>query len=88
MNTTELYQKMIATEAAFTADDRNLDKMHAADAAFKAYHDARIAARNEWNALPAGDAKDSAETNAFDTEGCLEDELRWFQIAIGTWEMM
>lgn len=86
-NTTELFQTMTAAEDAFAADDMNLDKLNAADAAFAAYHTELAKRRAEWNALPAGDRKDSAEQNAFDTEGTAVDQLRWFEIAIGTFDM-
>jgi len=85
--TTELHQKVLDTDAAWKADEMNLDKLHASDKAFADYMAAMAAARKVWMALPAGDAKDSAETNADDTEGCAEDELFWLEIAIRTFEM-
>jgi hypothetical protein len=87
MATTDLYQTCIEADAAFHADDLNLDKLRVSDAAFAAYQMAIKAARAEWYALPGGDLKDSAETNAHDTEGTEIDELYWFEIAIRTYEM-
>lgn len=87
-NTTALYQTYMAAEAAFVADELSIAKMDVADAAFAAYGKAKDAARRKWEALPEGDAKDSAEQNAHDTEGCFEDKLRWYEIALGTYEEM
>ena len=87
MNTTDIYRAHVEAEAAYQADDLNLDLMHAANAAYRAYLAAVSQARAIWVALPEGDAKFSAETNAEDTEGCAEDELLWLEIAIRTFEM-
>ena len=87
-NTTALYQIHVAAEAAMIAADYELiTACQVADRAYAAYVAAVSAARAEWNALPVGERKDSAEQNAYDTEGCDEDELRWFEIAISTYEM-
>lgn len=80
-NTTDLFQRVQAAEAAFALNN-DLVVLHKLEDAERAYYDAVAAARAEWNVLPAGDRKDSAEQNAYDTEGCDVDELRWFEIAI------
>ena len=85
--TTKLFQAHQAAEAAMQEGDYAIELQYAADRAFAAWIDAVKAARAEWMALPEGPAKFSAETNAEDTEGCAEDELRWFQIALATYEM-
>lgn len=87
MATTDLYRAMIETEAAWSADAMNLDLLRAADAAFSAHLAAEGAARDRWDAIPAGDAKDSAEQNAYDTEDTGADALRWYEIALRTYEM-
>jgi hypothetical protein len=87
METTELFARHQATEAAYQADDMNLDLMRAADKAYAAFMAGVEKARKEWDALPKGHAKDSAEQNAFDTEGTDVDELYWFVIAIRTYEI-
>src|SRR5262249_30863720 len=91
-NTTELYQQREAAEAAFNAAcdageafDRIMALMHAADAATEAYEAARSAVIIQWTALPAGYRKDSAEQNAYDTEGTDVDALRWHEIALMTY---
>lgn len=84
--TTELYQAYTKAEAAWNAAEMDLDLLWAADAAYKAYSAELIAARDEWAALRDSEAKSSATTNAYDTEGTDEDELYWFQIALSTYE--
>jgi hypothetical protein len=86
--TTDIFQAHAAAEAAYQADDMNISLLNASDAAFAAYMKATATARDEWNALPKGDAKDSAETNAEDTEGTDVDQLYWYEIAIRTYEMI
>lgn len=78
----ELFARKNALEAAWLSDDLNLDKLNAYEQAEREYLSAVAAARAEWNALPSGDLKMSAEENAYDTEGTAEDELFWIQVAI------
>lgn len=85
--TTDLYRQMLATESAWGASKMDLAKLNSADVASALYVSAVGAARKEWKAVPEGEAKDSAENNAFDTEGCREDALRWYQIAAATYQM-
>jgi hypothetical protein len=92
MTTTELFQTYQAAEAASNAaheadapDAIALGQV--SDRAFAAWRAAVAEARTIWQSFPAGARKSSAETNAEDTEGCAEDELRWFDIAIRTYEM-
>lgn len=87
MTTTALFQAYAAAEAAMIAADYSPASQDAADKAHVAWVQAIGAARAEWKALPAGDRKDSAEQNAHDTEGCDVDELRWFEIALMTYEL-
>lgn len=91
MATHPLFAAQQAAQAAFDADDLNLAKLQALDAADAAFYAALGAARAEWQALPEGDAKASAETNAYDTvveqEGALRDELYWLDIALRTYAM-
>lgn len=68
-------------EAAWRADDCNLDKLNAYEAAERAWEARRSELRAQWNALPQNEAKDSAEDNANDSEG-TEDELVWLEVAI------
>lgn len=85
-NTTELFQTMKAAELAFNADDMNTEKLDVLEVAERAYFAEVAKRRAEWDALPAGERKDSAEQNAFDTEGTNVDQLRWLEIALGTYE--
>ena len=82
MATTDLFETLKTAEAAWNADDLNLDLLYALEFAERAYGDAVAARRAKWNALPAGDTKSSAEENANDTEDCRFDRLRWFEVAI------
>lgn len=84
---TELHIAMTAAEAAWRADDMNLDKLHSYEAAERAWNAAVAAKRAEWNALPEGDQKSSAHENADDTEGTFEDELYWLQIAVRSYDV-
>lgn len=84
--TTE-YAALKVAEDAFMADDMNLDKLHALDAAEAVFFGALKVARAEWMALPDGPAKFSAETNAEDTEGCDTDELKWLRVALSTHQL-
>lgn len=86
--TTDLYRAHVAADAAWQADELNLDLLNASDAAFAAYMAAVAEARRAWEALPDCDAKWSAETNAYDTEGTDIDELHWLQIAIRTFDII
>lgn len=87
MNTTALYNSMIEANAAFAADELNLEKLRVLEAAETAYYAAVAAKRAEWNARPTGDRKDSAEQNAVDTEGCEIDQLRWYEVALMTYNL-
>lgn len=94
MVTTELFQKVVATEAAFTQSVKDsqigagdLQLMKIADEAFAEYVAAVSIARAKWDGVPSGDAKDSAEQNANDTEDTDVDQLRWYEIALMTWEV-
>jgi hypothetical protein len=62
------------------------------DAAFAAYIAAEIKALAVWDAIPSGEAKDSAHTNADEMmhlEKLImsEDKLGWLRAAIDTYEM-
>jgi hypothetical protein len=89
---TELYRAHLAAEAAAdaarasTAPIDMLPLGQACDRAWAAYMAAVKAARLEWEALPKGDRKDCAEQNAYDTEDTDEDELRWFEVALATYD--
>jgi hypothetical protein len=85
--TTALFQAFTAADAAWNADELNLDLLRASDAAYAAYMAAVAATRAEWNAIPEGNGKFSAEINAHDTEGTDIDELFWLEIAIRTYEI-
>jgi hypothetical protein len=85
--TTELYQAYKKADAAFEASSTNLDLCNISNETFTAYMQAVGAARKEWEAITGSAAKDSAENNAFDTEGAVEDELYWFEIALSTYKM-
>lgn len=85
--TADLFQKMIEAKTAWEADDMNLSKLSALEEAEVAFFAALKIAREKYEALPEGWAKDSAEQNAFDTEDTNVDELRWFEIALATYEM-
>lgn len=87
MATTDLYRSHQAAEAAWRADDMNLELLRTSDAAYAALMAATKTAREQWEAIPASDAKSSAENNAYDTEGTAEDQLRWFEVAIMTYNM-
>jgi hypothetical protein len=89
---TDLYAAMNAAEAAFAADDTiaNLRALEAAEQAYFAY---LKVARSQWNALPEGDRKDSAEQNANDTRDVDQafepgNELAWFHVALGSYDML
>lgn len=84
---TTLFARMNAADAAFRADDMNLDLLHVLEAAEKAYFAELAIWRARWTEIPTSDAKYSAETNAEDSEGTAEDELRYLQIAVRTYEM-
>jgi hypothetical protein len=96
--TTDLYNAKIAAEAAYQATIKDsystdelidaLAKGKAWDQAEFAYSNGLAAARAEFNALPNNLAKQSAEENANDTEGCEIDQLYWFQIAISSYWLM
>ena len=86
MATTELFQIMKTAEIAFNADDMNTAKLDVLEAAEKAYFVVLSKRAAEWAALPAGERKDSAEQNAHDTEDTAIDQLRWYEIALGTYE--
>lgn len=81
-----LFQAHQAAQAAFDADGTLLT-LPALEAAERAFFAALAAASAEWNAIPEGAAKSSAETNAYDTEGTDENELYWLDIAIRTYAM-
>lgn len=88
-NTTELFQTMKAAELAYNADDMNTAKLDVLEAAEKAYFAALTKRQAQWDALPAGERKDSAEQNAHDTNVETDfdgDRLRWLEIALGTYE--
>ena len=88
----DLYAAMIKAESAWEADDTNLKLLNAADHAREAYFTALAAKRAQWNALPKGEAKDSAEDNAYDTIAESDprlgaDEIAWFDYAIRSYEI-
>jgi hypothetical protein len=88
MFTTEVYAAYVAAEAAYNSDSMNLDLMRVADAAFSRYMQEIKVAREKFESLPDCLAKDSAITNAYDTEGTDKDELYWFEIALRTFDLM
>ena len=88
MNTTELFRKMNEADAAWDADQMNLDLLRASDEAYAAYWRAHREAFDEWEAIPDCDAKYNAAINANDTEGCEEDPLRWSEIAMRSYIML
>jgi hypothetical protein len=85
-NTTELFQTMKTAEAAFNADDMNTAKLDVLETAEKAYFAKVTELRAKWAALPEDERKDSAEQNAHDTEDTAVDQLRWYEIALSTYE--
>ncbi len=85
---TELYNTMIAAIHAHQADDMNVDKLNALEAAEAAYYGKRAELRAQWNAIPESDNKASAEENANDTEGTDIDTLYWFEIALRSYELL
>lgn len=86
-NTTELFQAMNTAEAAWNANELNIELLHAYEATERAYFGKIAELRKIWDTLPDGERKDSAITNAYDTEGTEADELRWFEIALMTYEL-
>ena len=95
---TDLFTQMIEAKAAFNADlDANpnggdLTTLRALEAAERAYFDAEAKAREAWEALPEGEAKDSAELNASDTmsENGVPNTNRlfFFEIAVRSYECL
>ena len=62
------------------------------DGALRAYLEAQNKARAEWDAIPEGEAKDSAATNAEEMTYLeklipVEDKLGWFRAAIDTYNI-
>lgn len=82
----DLRSAFVTAEAAFQADELSFDKMKAANAAFAAYNDAEGKAEAAWAAIPASDAKDSAHSNADDTDGAYMCRLVWLYFAASTYQ--
>lgn len=89
MTTTELYQAMHAAKQKEEDCDYSILKLtHAAIDAENAWGAALQIARMTFEALPANKAADSAITNANETEDCDVDKLRWYEIALLTYDEM
>jgi hypothetical protein len=85
----ELDTKVYTDFAAADADnDCDLDVWTSAS---KAYWAAFLKAKAAWDAIPAGEAKDSAYNNADETmcEGLFnfENRLAWYVAAVATYAM-
>jgi len=87
METTALYNDMKNAEAAEIANDYAIPFQNAALKAIHAYYAAVDDKRVLWNALPEDDRKASAEENANDSEGTAIDLLRWYEVALMTYEL-
>jgi len=88
------YLTMAAAQATYdAADDATiLDAISALEIAERPYCDAANSAKAKWDAIPACEAKDSAEMNADDmmyTEKLIpqDDKLGWLRAAISTYEL-
>lgn len=83
----KFYSAMVEAQAKFDADPLSLDALRDLESA-EALYNAWVAARRaEWDEIPASGRKDSAEENANETEGCRDDRLRWYEIALGSYEL-
>ena len=87
---TNLFRQMLQATAAFKAS-RSIEDLEALECAERAYFDRQDELAAKWGALPEGERKDNADLNAEDTcsEGVFdrEDRVRWYEIAIATYEM-
>lgn len=87
-NTTKIFDAMKAAATAFNADP-SIVNVNALEAAEKAYFARVSVLKARWDALEYDDRKNSAEINAYDTDNETNfagDEIRWFEIALGTYE--
>lgn len=83
----KFYSALTEAQAKFDADPLSLDALKELESA-EALYNAWVAGRRaEWDAIPESDRKASAEENANETEGCMSDRLRWYEIAIGSYEI-
>lgn len=82
-----LYKRMNQAEQAWLADCSCSVKLAKLEKAERAYYAALKTARTKWEAITESDAKDAAEENANDTPGTNSDELYWFNIALGTYNL-
>lgn len=86
-----LYDALEEAQATFYVD-ASLENLIALESAEQNYFDALSKARADWNGLPEGDRKYSAEINANDTlsegEFVEQNELAWFMVATATYELL
>ena len=84
------YEALIAASAKEEAVD-NLESLNALEAIERMYSAELSKLLTKWEALPAGERKDSAETNANDT--CseqvfpYEDQVAWLMCALATYDL-
>ena len=89
MATYELDTKVYKDFAAAQAD--NDCDIYVWDAAAKAYWAEEAKAKAAWDAIPAGEAKDSAHNNADEMMGegmfSFDNRLAWYKAATDTYEL-
>ena len=82
------FQAQAQAEAAFAADAMSLEKLAALETAEAAYLAAYQTAKAAWDAVEEGQAKDSAELNAWDTvaeqAANPADQVQWLRWAVGS----